>query len=884
MTSSVLIDVSTGMEPALWSPPRTQVAISELVIYQFYNDPTSSRDICYVKTTDGGLTWSTPISIFGVGTGGQWHDIYYERWNGDAKPNVVHIAYAQDFLSRGIWYNSLNLDSDTLGTPVRALAMGPHPGSRAQGLGVARDGTIRVDGEEFSTPDNGAYSIDDGATWVTTGNAFAENDDADQMTVWADFAGDAEDLIAVFYDASAKQFSVKRWDKSAGTVTETAIGTVTSYLGYATALDKSSGHIYLAYFDVTGTIAIKTWDLYGATATARTNVLTGVTYSKGVALAIKPDGKIRCYYGRDNGAASDNSLEVYYKESSNSMTSWGTETLYSSRSARVARVVVDPSPTGGIAAAWQEDDGDGVHGNIYIEAPAPTVEPDQYRLMLSDGVDPDVPVLNITADNIPGSPLIKVERGRESAVLGMTPRAGQATLKLKNTGMAYSLDEPTPGLALRLNKMLGGVWYHLWQGNLDMPSHRMANWRPEAQLRALGTLTKLAGRKVSTELYKNITTGEAIGHLLDAAGFPSAMRDLDPGDVTLPYWWLSDEDAQSALWAILASEGITAEIYEDGQGRITFRSRSARYSETRSTAIQSTFYNTGTVNPLLTEFDYEAGHREVINYASHDRYRRTDDVSTSVVWEDVPDFYYIVPPNGSITVEARATEPFFDAITPVASTDFLYGFDAPTVTLERTSGQRTKITFTSGAGGTTLTALQLRGTATINNATYTEISSIDNTASVAAYGLRPWSGSMSKELDFATMRDNLDAIVSFKQLPRGRVTVSINAAQSAEANTATALREIGDRVRVVETNLDFDGECWIEHISHEVHAPAGPTDGSVVGSEVTTYECSVIVVAGGSLGTGLGATNPYDSIDNSVYVGTTLEDEGITMMGASIFG
>lgn len=880
--TATLIDNEVQSSSSDRSPTRTQVIVSELVIYEFFDD-TGTGDFSYRKSVDGAETWGAAVPIIGNGGGGQWHDIYYERWNGAGKPNVVHLAYSQDFGSRGIWYNKLNLDTDTLGTPVRALSIPAHPTMGNMGLGVARDGSIRVDGRDNFDSNFGAKS-EDGLTWTSCGNAFTESG-GDRMQVWADFAGAEEDLVAIFWDESALAYSLKRWDKSANTITETAIATHTSGQvdgQWSTTLNRSTGHIHLAFYEIVGagSNTLHCYDLYGASVTARTNIMAATTYLSLVALARLSTGVLRAYFGQDASAASLSSLEIYYKDSSDEGVTWGTKTLYSSRDAAITRIVSDPLPQGAVAPAWEEDGSD----SLYIEAPTTELvtDPDQYRLMLSDGADPDIPILNITPENVGarGTTLIKVERGRESGVLGMPPRAGQATFTLNNAALAYGLDEPAPNLAVRLNKKYDGTWYHLWHGNLDIPSHTMSNWRALMNGRALGPLTKLSGKKVSTELWTNITTGTAIDKILDAAGFPAILRDLDDGDVTLPYFWCSDEDAWSAIWKIVNSEGITAEFYEAGDGKLTFRSRSARYSEARSTVVQNTFRNTNT-DPRINAFEYFSGLPEIVNSAKHERYRRTDDTGPTVVWDDVPDFNYIVPPNGSIVVEAVASEPFFDAITPVAGTDYLYGFSAPTVTLERTSGQRTKITFTTDASGTTLTGLQLRATTTINNATYVEVSAIDASASIAAHGLRPWAGEMSKELSWVDMRDNLDAIVSLKKDPRGRIRFSINAGQGAVANEATAKREIGDLVRVIDTNLDFDAECWLERFEHEIKSPAGPADGSaLVGSEITTWEASVVTVNVGSSGTGLGA-NPYDSIDNSVYVlpTTGLDDMGLVVRG-----
>ena len=551
----------------------------------------------------------------------------------------------------------------------------------------------------------------------------------------------------------------------------------------------------------------------------------------------------------------------------------------------VLGTVTNPDPPS-LTASW------GAGRNLFIAVcntnmtdnafePAPFADPPtatQYRLMLAAAADPNTPVTNITShsEGAAGGVLVRYERGVQRAVLGEPPAAGAMSVTLLNEDMArYALDAPAPGLALRLNKMVSSTWYPMAQANIDDPVHDLDGFRPIVRLQGFGSLAKLANRRVSTALYTNITTGTAIGHLLDAAGFPSVLRDLDTGVVTLRYWWCNDEDALTALQKLINSEGITAELYEQGDGTLRFRDRAARYTETRSTVTQSTLTSQG-ATPQLSDFQYITGGREVINYASHERIARHDDTATTVVWQDDNgNGDYIIAPNDTLVFIAVADEPFFDAIVPVLNVDYEVGLGSVVVTLERDSGQRTRITFTAGVNGATIggaganTGITLRATATLAPYTFVEESSVDAIASIVTYGLRAWTGEMSKELEWWDMRDNLDAVVTWKQAPRGRVRVRVSAHSSAAANLAVAARDIGDRVRITNQNHDFDGYGWIMRIEHEVHAPASLAEatGSLqVGAEYSTYECLLISVEAGSGGTGVSTTNPYDAINNEAYV------------------
>jgi hypothetical protein len=49
-------------------------------------------------------------------------------------------------------------------------------------------------------------------------------------------------------------------------------------------------------------------------------------------------------------------------------------------------------------------------------------------------------------------------------------------------------------------------------------------------------LADLRGQTISTSVYQSIRTGEAINVILDTWGWPTALRDLDPGATVIPFW------------------------------------------------------------------------------------------------------------------------------------------------------------------------------------------------------------------------------------------------------------------------------------------------------------------------------------------------------------
>lgn len=907
---------TTGVVPRGWSrDSRTIVAYSATVLYDFFL--ASFNSVMYCRSDDAGATWGTPVSLTTAAAPISL-SIWYERWTNAAFDPIVHVlAHSDTFGARGPQYARVNLATEVVSgyQLLTDWGFGAPAGSHTS-ITMSAAGHLHgyIVGSVFGGGRQHWYSADGGATWDQTRSSAitpaVPTSQPDMLSMWPDLSSaDPEDILMVHIASQTGNTYIHQYDQSADTWTNTtvttayAVGNYTQSNPISFAWERATGKIWM--FMVEGSDAspasclVK--EIFGALVTNRTNLATELTYLRCSGAGKMSNGTLVGLFSYDPANTGITHNGVYYALSTDDGVTWSTPVLYSQFTTdEISNILTDPESYVAVFPIVY-------HNNIadaqtdYIESPLPTIEvPEvevtQYRLMLAVAADPDIPTLNITAHNEAQDRqvLVKYERGRQRAVLGEPPAAAAMTAVLLNEDMGrYDLDEPTPGLAMRLNKMVGGTWHHMCQVNLDEPVHTLDRFRAIVQTSGFGTLAKLANKRASTALFKNITTGEAIGRLLDAVGFPAFKRDLDAGEVTLRYWWMNDEDAMTALNKILNSEGITCEFYEDAIGDLRFMQRSARFTETRATTAQSTLTSQG-ATPQLSDFQYFTGGREVTNYASHERIaRHDDDTPDQIVWQDDNgNGDYIIGPSASLVLLAVTTQPFFDAVVPVLNTDYEIGIGSVTVTLERTSGQRTKITFTAGASGVTIgpvganTGITLRATPTIVGATFVESSRVDATTSIAAYGLRPWTGEMSKELEWWDTRDNLDAIVAWKKDPHGRVRIKVLAHSSEAANLAVAMREIGDRVRITNQNHDFDGYGWIMRIEHEVIAPASlaePSGAFTVGAEYSIYECLVISVEAGSVGNGVGGTNPYDSIDNEGFVldTTGLDDQGLLLRWAS---
>jgi len=424
-------------------------------------------------------------------------------------------------------------------------------------------------------------------------------------------------------------------------------------------------------------------------------------------------------------------------------------------------------------------------------------------------------------DYVRSDPGINTVRGRDQIRSLAPPMAGSASCDVDNQARNFSPENTSsplygnliPGRKVQIQAAYGGTVYYLFTGYLDdIPQHPERS-RRSVSLPSLGTLSRLANKRVSTALYSSITTDVALGHLLDAAGWPAADRVLDTGKTTLDWWWLQDEDAFSAAVTLLNTEGPGASLYEDGQGRIVFESRTYRMTTARSTVSQATISDTG-AEPLFSEsFAYNPGLKDIINVAEVTIVTRSAAPESSF-WQLGQAI--TLAANETQKFVASSSEPFMAAVTPTSPTDYaVTSGSVASLTMDRASGQSCTITLTAGPSGAVLTGLQLRAQLVTVDTTTIAANTVDATSSIANYGRQVYTLSTRQEIPLETARDLVNALVGRYQDPRPTVTITVNNGTS-DRMAQILTREISDRITIVEAQTGVNHDYWIERIEHHV--------------------------------------------------------------------
>ena len=411
-------------------------------------------------------------------------------------------------------------------------------------------------------------------------------------------------------------------------------------------------------------------------------------------------------------------------------------------------------------------------------------------------------------------------RGRDSARTLAPTIAGFSDLDLDNLANTYDPGNILRrGLPVQIKATWNGTTYSLFTGQIeDFIQHPEVD-RREVSVESLGVFNKLVGKKVSTELYQNIRVDTAIGHVLDAVGWPTDDRTLDTADVTLDWWWLDDEDAFEAIRVLVNTEGPRAAAIEGGDGKFLFHNRLHVAEQAASNTIQATFRDSG-ASPRYTEpFEYDDGLQDVINEVVVTVKARSAKSPAIDIWTiGVAGTRITLAAGGTKTFLVRHTsgDPFTAAVTPSAGTDYtLIAGSLATVSLSRTSGGNSKLTLVAGGSGATVDDLKVRAQRVSVDSETQITNTVDASSSQNQHGVQTYPFKIRAEIPEDEARGFCNTIVGDYKDGRPTVMITVPNVDTTTLEAALA-REIHDRIRVIEGNHSIDKEYWVQQVRHYV--------------------------------------------------------------------
>lgn len=425
---------------------------------------------------------------------------------------------------------------------------------------------------------------------------------------------------------------------------------------------------------------------------------------------------------------------------------------------------------------------------------------------------------DVTARSLDERTPLTIRYGRDQARQFSPISPGEARYELDNNSRDYSPENTSstlsgkvlPNRQVQVQATLSGVTTTLFAGYLNDFQLKPDPDEKSIDVTCTDALGRLKGVTVSTQIYQGVRTGDAIGYLLDAAGWSASLRDLDSGASFLPFWWADAEDAFEALLKLVDSEGPSALVTVDSSGRIVFRDRHHRLTRSASLTVQST-WRSSIVEPCISApVTYDHGWAEIVNTATVPAAVRTIASQPTVIWSQ-PGLLNIA--DGETIQITAGGSPFVSAITPVAGTDYTLVAGAVSIVLSQTSGASTTLSLTA-TGATTISDLQLRAYAIQS----VEVNvSVSEPVSIGKYGPR------SLPADRLPVWCNVYDVEAILELHIGKrserlptVSVTMRGAGNSTRLNQCLTRNLSDRVHITETHTGLDSDCYLEQIQHTI--------------------------------------------------------------------
>jgi len=362
--TAVATSVSNNAEstPAPWGPYwiDTQTAI---IVFA-----DSGNDISFARTTNGGANWSVTQIEAGTHTAiAAWFDKETPGNSG----TLVHIIWT-DAADSEVKYVTVDVSDASVGT-IRTIDSGLTIGDTAENkVAITKtvSGNLIV---AFMTPGEiETYkSIDSGENWTSRtdfyeGTGFA---DRDWLLLFPSNTGDDDDVAGVYLDISSSTISIKMYDDSENSITETTVSTGITSDEFAINMDASlrlsDNHILIASHtdDDDAGDDLLTWDITpdsisSPTVTAKTNIFTNQGESGKAAIIINQQND-DVYVAYQKGGTFPSLVDLVFHKSDDGMGTWGSEAAYSettddNRSLHGGRTITNSG--GRIQWSWYNDD------------------------------------------------------------------------------------------------------------------------------------------------------------------------------------------------------------------------------------------------------------------------------------------------------------------------------------------------------------------------------------------------------------------------------------------------------------------------------------------------------------------------------------------------
>lgn len=376
---------ASGNSGPFWIDPNTAAVV--------FLD--SGQDLNARKTADAGASWGSQIEAE-TGTVARFACWFDRQTPGDTG-TLVHCAWI-DAADDEVKYASFDVSAGTWGT-VRTIATSVTPATTTTTTGL-QNNTITVQktrsgnlivcwAADVAATIGAARSTDGGANWSSIATPY-ESSQASQALAVLCSTGDDNDSAIIFWHRSADEISVKVYDQSGDSWTETSVATSMDYtlvgvmnMGVASRLSDS--HVILAAWSEvdTATADLRVFDLFidsvaAPDVTELTEILTNTQDAAQAAVFVNPSTD-DIYVGYLTGSNFTATVGADYVVSTDGGSTWGSPVAFSEDADDDHRYISSgasgQTAGGRIQFIWIDDDDADLFTNANNDIELPPVIP-----------------------------------------------------------------------------------------------------------------------------------------------------------------------------------------------------------------------------------------------------------------------------------------------------------------------------------------------------------------------------------------------------------------------------------------------------------------------------------------------------------------------------
>ena len=296
-----------------------------------------NREISFSRTIDEGANWSK--TVIEIGTTDNLVCWFDQETPGDSG-SIVHLFWLDDDDDEAK-YVDIDINDGSVGT-IRTIASGLTMGlSNTQRIAITKTVGGNIIAAFSTSAEIECYKSDDNFATAGTdiADVFETGTERDWVLLFPINTADNNDACAIFWDRSADEISIKMYDDSGNSWTESSIsGSMvddTSHINMDASVRHSDKHILLGAHSDDDTVGddLKTWDITpddisSPTITAKTNIFTDQAESAQCAVLINQQND-DVYVAYLKGGTWTSLTDVVFHKSTDGMGSWGGEQSYS---------------------------------------------------------------------------------------------------------------------------------------------------------------------------------------------------------------------------------------------------------------------------------------------------------------------------------------------------------------------------------------------------------------------------------------------------------------------------------------------------------------------------------------------------------------------------